>query len=165
MARAVEQSRYTLVVLSSAYLQSNFSELESVLTEHVGLEESQRRLLVVSREPTRLRLGIRARLMLDMTNDEQFETGIVRLVQELHRPAAAIGLEVPDVSPRPGRNLTFEVVEGDIIAFAADLVAFEYAQGFTVPTGAQPQALGSTGIDVRRSRGDAFSPTTIIRSA
>ncbi len=39
MARAVEQSRYTLAVLSPAYLTSNFAELENVLAEHLGLEQ------------------------------------------------------------------------------------------------------------------------------
>jgi len=85
MARAVEQSRYTLAILSPAYLQSNFAELENVLAEHLGLEQSQRRLLVVRREACRPRLGIRARLMLDMTDDDQFEDAITRLVDELRR--------------------------------------------------------------------------------
>lgn len=89
MGRAVEQSRYTLGVLSPAYLDSNFTELENVLAEHLGLERSERRLLMVMREPCRPRLGIRARLWLDMTDDAETETNLERLASELRRPPDA----------------------------------------------------------------------------
>jgi hypothetical protein len=55
-ALAVEQSRYVLAVVSPAYLQSDFRELEAVLAAQFGLEQAQRRLLVVTREPVRLPL-------------------------------------------------------------------------------------------------------------
>jgi hypothetical protein len=85
MARAVEQSRYTLAVLNEAYLASNFTELEGVLAEHLGLEKSQRRLLAVLREPCIPRLGMRARLWLDMTDDDEFELNLKRLAFELRQ--------------------------------------------------------------------------------
>ena len=78
MARAVEQSRYTLAVLSPAYLESNFTELENVLAEHLGLEKSQRRLLAILRQPCTPRLGFKARLWLDMTDDEEFDLKVQR---------------------------------------------------------------------------------------
>lgn len=90
MARGVEQSRYTLVVLSPAYLESNFTELESVLAEHLGLEASERRLLAVMREPCRPRLGIRSRLWLDMTTDEEVARNLPRLVDELRAPPGVV---------------------------------------------------------------------------
>ena len=86
MERAVKQSRYTLAVLSPAYLTSNFTELETVLAEHLGLEQSQRRLLAIMHESCRPRLGLRARLWLDMTNDNEFERNIQHLVSELQQP-------------------------------------------------------------------------------
>jgi TIR domain len=85
MAKAVERSRYTLAVLSPAYLDGNFTELESVLAEHLGLEQTQRRLLAVMREPCRPRLGMRARLWLDMTDDAQIDDQVDKLVEELRR--------------------------------------------------------------------------------
>jgi TIR domain len=86
MARAVEQSRYTLAVLSPVYLTSNFADLENVLAEHLGLENSQRRMLAVLREPCTPRLGMRPRLWLDMTDDEELERNVERLVYELRQP-------------------------------------------------------------------------------
>lgn len=83
--RAVESSRYTLAILSPAYLTSNFTELENVLAEHLGLEKSQRRLLCVMREPCTPRLGIRARLWLDMSDDSEFDTHLARLAYELRQ--------------------------------------------------------------------------------
>jgi hypothetical protein len=82
MARAVEQSRYTVAVLTPAYLASTFTELESVLAEHLGLEQRQRRLLLLMREPCSPRLGLRARLWLDVTHDGD---QLARLVDELRR--------------------------------------------------------------------------------
>lgn len=86
MARAVESSRYTVAILSPAYLQSNFTELENVLAEHLGLELSQRRLLAIMRESTKPRLGMVARLWLDMTDDTQFNENITTLVNALQQP-------------------------------------------------------------------------------
>jgi TIR domain len=86
MERAVNQSRYTLAVLSPAYLTSNFAELENILAEHLGLEKTQRRLLAVMRADCLPRLGIRARLWLDMRDDHEFETNITRVVYELRQP-------------------------------------------------------------------------------
>jgi len=83
MGRAVEQSRYTLAVLSPAYLDSNFTELENVMAEHLGLETSEGRFLAVLREPCAPRLSIRARLWLDMTDDAEFAPNVDRLVREL----------------------------------------------------------------------------------
>jgi TIR domain len=87
MARGVEQSRYTLAVLSPAYLASNFTELEGVLAEQLGLELSQRRLVAVRRAPCAPRLGMRARLWLDMTSDEETEANMPRLIAALREPA------------------------------------------------------------------------------
>jgi hypothetical protein len=90
MARGVEQSRSTLAVLSPAYLESNFTELESVLAEHLGLEASERRLVAVLREPCRPRLGIRARLWLEMTTDEEVARNLPRLVDDLRAPPEVV---------------------------------------------------------------------------
>jgi hypothetical protein len=69
--RAVENSRFTLAVLTPAYLESNFTELENIIAEHLGLELSERRLIAVMREPCKPRLGMRARLWRDMTDDRE----------------------------------------------------------------------------------------------
>jgi len=86
MARAVEHSRYTLAVLSPAYLDSNFTELENILAEHLGLEQGQRRLLAVMRQACTPRLGMRARMWLDVADDAEFEMNVARLVYELRQP-------------------------------------------------------------------------------
>jgi hypothetical protein len=55
----------------------------SLLAEHLGREKSQRRLLAVLHEDCTPRLGMHARLWLDMTDDDAIETDIRRLVYEL----------------------------------------------------------------------------------
>jgi hypothetical protein len=83
MGRAVESSTYTLAVLTPAYLESTFTELESVLAEYLGLEERERRLIVIMREFTRPRLGMRARTWLNMINDENFDQDVITLCRQL----------------------------------------------------------------------------------
>lgn len=91
MARAVEQSRVTVAVLSPAYLAGRFAELENVLAEHVGLEERALRLLYVVREPCEPPLRMRARLRLDLTTEEEMGEGLPRLVAALRQPLGEDG--------------------------------------------------------------------------
>jgi len=90
MARAVEESRFTLAVITTAYIQSNFTELENVMAKQLGLEKSQVRLIGILRDPAldlnQVRLDIRASLMLDMTDDEEFEGLVERLVGAIKNP-------------------------------------------------------------------------------
>jgi len=85
MERAVLQSRYTVGVLSPNYLKNNFNDLESILAEHIGLEQSQLRFIGVMREPCKPRLGIRARYYLDMTDEDEFEAAVDRLVAQIRQ--------------------------------------------------------------------------------
>ena len=88
MTRAVEVSRYTVAVLTPRYLQSTFTDLESLMAEHLGLEEAKVRLIGVMREPVtpRLSMRLRLRLWLDLTDDVAFDDGVARLSRELRRP-------------------------------------------------------------------------------
>ncbi|MCB9133863.1 MAG: toll/interleukin-1 receptor domain-containing protein [Anaerolineales bacterium] len=90
MARAVEESRFTIAVITGLYLQSNFTELENVMAKQLGLEKSQVRLIGIIRDPeldiSQVRLDIRATLMLDMTDDDEFEALVERLVGAIKNP-------------------------------------------------------------------------------
>ncbi|ESA37115.1 tir domain-containing protein [Leptolyngbya sp. Heron Island J] len=86
MERAVQQSQYTVVVLSPNYLESDFSDFESLLSQHLGLEQSKSRLILLKREHCEPRLGLRMLMMLDMTDEDEFETNINRLVHQLRLP-------------------------------------------------------------------------------
>lgn len=89
MARAVEESRCTVAVLTPAYLEGRFAELENVLAEHLGLEERSTRLIYVVREPCDEALRMRARLRLDLTTDGEIAEGMPRLVAALSEVPAA----------------------------------------------------------------------------
>ena len=81
MERAVESSRFTLAVMTPAYLQGAFSDLEAVMAQHLSLEEREDRFLVVLREETpQIPLGARARIWLDMTQDAEFTAAVRRLI-------------------------------------------------------------------------------------
>ena len=87
MARVVEESRFTLAVITDSYLQSNFTELENVMAKQLGLEKSHVRLIGIIRDLEldieKVRLDIRSSLMLDMTDDDEFDVLIERLVEAI----------------------------------------------------------------------------------
>lgn len=84
MARAVEESRFSLAIITENYLQSNFTELENVMARQLGLEKSHIRLIGIILDPdldiAKIRLDIRGSLMLDMTDEERFEGAIEKLL-------------------------------------------------------------------------------------
>jgi hypothetical protein len=86
MTRGVEVSRYTVAVLTHAYLESTFSEIESLMAEHLGLENAQARLIGIMREPVTPRLSMRLRIWLDLTDDADLEDGVARLAREVGAP-------------------------------------------------------------------------------
>jgi hypothetical protein len=83
MERAVIGSRYTLAILTPKYLEGNFAEFENLIAQHLGLEESALRLLLVLREPCQPSLRLRYKLWLEMTNDVEFEENFPRLVETI----------------------------------------------------------------------------------
>lgn len=85
MQRAVLESRYTLAILSPAYLSSNFTEIENIMAQHLGLEAGQHRLLSIIRQDCSPKLRMRISLVLDMTEDEEFEMNVARLIYQLRQ--------------------------------------------------------------------------------
>jgi len=89
MERGVLESRYTLAVVSPAYLASTFTDFERVISQHLGLEQSQHRLLVLMREPCGLRLSLRYKLYVPMTTNEELAENLPTLVDALRQPSDA----------------------------------------------------------------------------
>jgi hypothetical protein len=85
MQRAVLESRYTLAILSPVYLSSNFTEIENIMAQHLGLEKGQHRLLSIIRQDCTPKLRMRISLMLDMIDDDEFEMNVARLIYQLRR--------------------------------------------------------------------------------
>jgi uncharacterized caspase-like protein len=84
---AVQASRYTLSVLTPAYLESQLAELGGLLAEYLGAETNRSRWLGVLREPCIPRLNLRSRMLLDMTDDAELDANVTRLAYELKQPA------------------------------------------------------------------------------
>jgi hypothetical protein len=80
-----EMLGHALAAPAAHTLHVQFRQLETVLAEHLGLERTERRLLAVMYEQTRPRLGIRARLYLDMTDGAEFEAAMARLCAQLRQ--------------------------------------------------------------------------------
>ncbi len=78
----MQQSRYTLAVLTPTYLESGFTALDEAMAARLAAEEYRWRLVAVLREPTEPPLGFRARGWLDMSDDRAFEVDVERLIYE-----------------------------------------------------------------------------------
>ncbi len=68
MAWAVDQSRYTVVVMSPAYFDSGFTTLERIMAQHLGLEEGRRRLIGLMLDEVEPPTELRPFLWLDVTH-------------------------------------------------------------------------------------------------
>lgn len=84
--QAVQGSRYTVLLLSPTFLESGYSDFESLVAQHLGLEESAYRLLPLMIEDCTPRLGLRILPMLDMSDEDEFEDNIDRLLYQLGQP-------------------------------------------------------------------------------
>jgi hypothetical protein len=85
MERAVEQSRYTVAVLSPSYLESGFTDFEQTLAQHMELEKRRKRYLGILLEPCEPSLSVRARFWLEMTDEDEFNVNLPRLSQQLRQ--------------------------------------------------------------------------------
>jgi hypothetical protein len=85
MEEAIQQSRYTVLIISPAYLESTYTEFQNIATQQLGLEQRQPRLIPLMREECQPRLGLRSLFFLDMTDEDEFEMNIERLVYELRQ--------------------------------------------------------------------------------
>lgn len=84
--QAVQHSRYTLPVLTEAYLQSGLGEFENLAAQHVGVEQSTYRLIPIMAEPCTPRLGLRMLPILDMSDAEEVQWNTDRLIGQLMQP-------------------------------------------------------------------------------
>ena len=80
MERAVLQSRKTLLVLTPAYLASEWAEFENILGQTLDPAARQRRLLPLLLEPCELPLRISNLTHLDFTEPEQQGIHLDRLI-------------------------------------------------------------------------------------
>ena len=85
MERVVSTSRFTMPVLTPRFSAGRFQELQTVLTDQLGVEDGIARLIPVVREPCAARLGLRSLVHLEMIRDETVLPGIERLVGTLRR--------------------------------------------------------------------------------
>jgi hypothetical protein len=85
MEKAIQQSRYTVLIISPAYLESTYTEFQNIAAQQLGLEQRQPRLISLMREECQPRLGLRTLFFLDMTDEDEFEMNIERLVYQLRQ--------------------------------------------------------------------------------
>lgn len=90
MERAVVSSAVTISVMTTAYLDSGFTDLEKTMAQHLSSEQRQNRWLAVVREPVELGLLDGFRLALDMTDDQDFDANITRLSSSVREIAQSL---------------------------------------------------------------------------
>jgi len=86
MERCVSTSRYTIGVLSPDYLAGPFEDFQSLIAQHLGLEQRDPCFLPVVVELCSVPLSVRMTELLDMTQPALRDATILRLAQRLREP-------------------------------------------------------------------------------
>ena len=97
--RAVTGSRYTLLILTKAYLTDTWSTFGEQLVSHASVTEQRDRLIPLLLQPCELPLHIDFRVQLDCTDQENWEGETARLRELLDQQETPLKL-VP--CPYPG---------------------------------------------------------------
>ena len=100
--RAVTTSRYTLLVVTPAYLADKWTALGENLASFLNVQEQGERLIPLLLRPCELPLRIGFRVHLDCTNELNWETEIARLRAVLNAPepeAEEIKCPYPGMKP------------------------------------------------------------------
>jgi len=87
--RAALQSRKTLLVLSPAYVEGEWTEFESVLAQTLDPAARKRRLIPVLRAPCRLALRIRPLVSVDLTAGDEVQWQRLLRALDPSQPTAA----------------------------------------------------------------------------
>ena len=84
--RAVTSSRFTLLILSPAYLADEWAKFSEQLASYAAIAEQRQRLIPLKREECELPLHIEFRVRLDCTDKDNWETEAGRLRELLNQP-------------------------------------------------------------------------------
>ncbi len=97
--RGIATSRYTLLILSPAYLADVWSGLGADLASHFTIARQQERLIPLRLQPCELPLRLSFRVALDCTERANWDGEIARLRAVLGQPAPTLA---PIRCPYPG---------------------------------------------------------------
>lgn len=109
IAEATTRCRFTLLVLSRAFLANEWSEYAASLASHQAIRQGK--LLLVSREPCELPLHIDFRVRLELFDGESWDEPVARLRAVLWRPEPPPDDMIP--CPYPGLA-PFETADGGL---------------------------------------------------
>ena len=87
---AIQDSRYTLLVLSQAYLDAGYAEFTDLVAQHLGIEEGRSRVLPVLMEDCTPRAGLEMLELLDLSDEDELEWNIERLIYQLRQPPVQV---------------------------------------------------------------------------
>jgi hypothetical protein len=121
MERAVERSQYTIAVLTPAWLESEWTEYESLLVGVADPTGRKRKLVPLMLVPCNPPVRIGILTYADFTQPQNWEPQFVRLVAQLGRPSP---------SAKPGPGVTSPSVGDYVTRIAGRLVR----EGFTYET-------------------------------
>ena len=110
--RAIQQSRHTLLVLSPAYMASDFNQFIALVAQHYGLETGTWQVIPLILEPVTLPLRLRTLVSLNATNPDEWEEAIERLCANLQYPVPGLPTKPPCPCPYPGM-LPFSEADSD----------------------------------------------------
>jgi hypothetical protein len=159
--RAVKGSRFTLLVLSLAYLADEWAKFSEQLASYAAVAEQRNRLIPLEREKCELPLYIEFRVRLDCTDKDNWETAISKLRELLNQPEPKperIECPYPGMVPFRAEDARFFYGREDEIEEILQRLRNQRCLWVIGPSGSGKSSLIFGGILPRLARSGYFKP-------
>jgi hypothetical protein len=166
--RAIKTSRYTLLVLSPAFLADQWAAFGEMLSAHSSVAGGVERLIPLERHPCALPLRIDFRVRLDCTDEESWPDEVDRLRQVLsvpEQPAVAIPCPYPGIAPFQASNASFFYGREAEIRTILQQLAHQRYMFMIGPSGSGKSSLLYAGLLPRLKQAGVFPPGHWLISA
>ena len=166
--RAVTGSRYTLLILSPAYLTDDWAKFSGQLASFAAVAEQRHRLIPIERDKCELPLYIEFRVRLDCTDKDNWEAAAARLRELLSRPEPLpepMECPYPGMTPFQAEDARFFYGREDEIDQMLHRLRHQRYLWVIGPSGSGKSSLVFAGVLPRLSKSDYFpSGYWLVRS-
>ena len=159
--RAVTASRFTLLILSPAYVADDWAQFSEQLASFASVAEQRYRLIPVVREQCRLPLHLEFRVRLDCTDRDLWETAAAQLRELLTQPEPKperLACPYPGMVPFRAEDARFFYGREEEIEGMLQRLRHQRYLWVIGPSGSGKSSLVSAGVLPRLPVSDYFAP-------
>ena len=159
--RAVKASRFTLLILSPAYLADEWAQFSEQLVSYASVAEQRHRLIPVLREQCQLPLHLEFRVRLDCTDRDVWEAAAATLRELLNQPEPKperLACPYPGMVPFRAEDARFFYGREDEIDQILQRLRHQRYLWVIGPSGSGKSSLVYAGVLPRLAESSYFAP-------